>query len=260
MKKNNTTVTTGHKPEEPEVSPSPRKVELKTILNQWSLPLFGLLILSTLLADWKFQELEHPWLNGIKMCDSSERIQNPVQKEIVLEKGGTILREQIALHPYHARIWMFYGRYFMLKEKWDSCIYANKQALILGAGSTVNSIEDMALQGLNHALSLQLNPNYSQKETALKMIDEAEVPGYKNDVLTKLRGVVYARSGEYQTAEKMLLNYVDAKPQDAEGFGLLANIYHYEGREAEAIECMNKSQKMSTTNPKLEVFNQNISH
>jgi tetratricopeptide (TPR) repeat protein len=229
-----------------------------SFLSQWGLASIGLIMLMLLLFDQTYPAIVDPWMKSIKMLDSAEHIKDNKQKIAIIEQCGSELREQVAIHPYHGRIWFFYGRYFMLKENWDSCIVTFKKALTIGKGATVNSIEDMSQKMLYNALTMKLKQSDIQRDSSLNIIAQAEIPGYLNPYMNILKGLVYNRSGEYQMSEYEFKKYIDARPKDPEGYRLIANIYHYEGKETEAIGCMQKSQALSGT--KLETFNQTIPH
>jgi len=229
-----------------------------SFLSQWGLASIGLIMLILLLFDQTYPAIVDPWMKSIKILDSAEHIQDIKQKIAIIEQCGSELREQVAIHPYHGRIWFFYGRYFMLKENWDSCIVMFKKALTIGKGATVNSIEDMSQKMLYNALTMKLKQSDIQRDSSLNIIAQAEIPGYLNPYMNILKGLVYNRSGEYQMSEYEFKKYIDARPKDPEGYRLIANIYHYEGKETEANACMQKSQALSGT--KLETFNQTIPH
>ncbi len=229
-----------------------------SFLSQWGLASIGLIMLILLLFDQTYPAIVDPWMKSIKILDSAEHIQDIKQKIAIIEQCGSELREQVAIHPYHGRIWFFYGRYFMLKENWDSCIVTFKKALTIGKGATVNSIEDMSQKMLYNALTMKLKQSDIQRDSSLNIIAQAEIPGYLNPYMNILKGLVYNRSGEYQMSEYEFKKYIDARPKDPEGYRLIANIYHYEGKETEANACMQKSQALSGT--KLETFNQTIPH
>ncbi len=229
-----------------------------SFLSQWGLASIGLIMLMLLLFDQKYPAIVDPWIKSIKMMDSAAHMQDNAQKIAIIEQCGAELREQVAIHPYHGRIWFFYGRYFMLKENWDSCIVTFKKALTIGKGATANSIEDMSQKMLYNALSMKLKRFDIQRDTSLNIIAQAEIPGYFNPYMNILKGLVYNRSGEYQLAESEFQKYINARPKDPQGYRLIANVYQSEGKETEANASLQKSQTLSGT--KLEAFKQPISH
>ena len=140
-------------------------------------------------------------MEQIRLRMEMQKLFSDLDKKIaIIEQCGAELREQAAIHPYHGRIWFFYGRYFMLKENWDSCIVTFKKALTIGKGATVNSIEDMSQKMLYNGLSMKLKRFDIQRDSSLNIIAQAEIPGYFNPYMNILKGLVYNRSGEYQLA------------------------------------------------------------
>ena len=83
---------------------------------KWGLPVLGILLIGTLLAGIQSERLQHPWIIANAMCDSSRQVKDSAQRITMLEAGGTILRDQLAQHPYHARIWAMFGFYFNQKK------------------------------------------------------------------------------------------------------------------------------------------------
>jgi len=226
----------------------------KQFFSQWALPLIGVFLFIILLIGSKTRSIEHPWTIGDLYADSSKRIQDPVLKKKVLEEGGDILRKQLAVHPYHARVWVMYGHYFIQKEDWDSCIYAEKKALELGSGTVINSIEEMAKQFLNYALNKKLEPVFKQKEVALKIIEDAVVPGSTNIVLIKYRGLVYVNSGDFENGKTTLLKYLTLKPRDPDALYAMSLNYLNQGMKAEGNEYFIKTQQVDPNNPRNQVL------
>ncbi|MBK7762857.1 MAG: tetratricopeptide repeat protein [Bacteroidetes bacterium] len=231
---------------------------VKDFLKTWLLPLSGLLFFGVLFIGTDTHEIEHPWNVGDRYCDSSSRIQDTIERKRILALGGQIIREQLKLHPYHARVWAMYGHYFIQKKDWDSSIYAQKKALALGSGTRINSIEELAKRNLNYALSQKLNPYFSSKDTALRMIEAAEIPGYKNIGLTKFRALVYVNVREFDKAEAMLKEFLLAEPKDFDALYAISLNYFNQGKKAEANEYLNRARQVDPQNPRLQFLLQKL--
>jgi tetratricopeptide (TPR) repeat protein len=220
------------------------------------LPVIGFLFLLALFFEHPTSAIEHPWSIGNTYCDSSRRIQDPVLKQELLQKGGTILREQVQKHPYHARIWGMYGHYFLLTQNWDSCIYTFKKAIELGSGTMINSIEPISKQNLAFAVSNKLNGLFGKKDTALQIIRSAEVPGNKNVHLSKHYGLVYANSKDIDSSIVYLNEFLLENPKDFDALFAMTLNYNNIGNKAEALKFYNKARTTNPGNPRLGTLQQ----
>lgn len=230
----------------------------KELIKTWLLPILGFLFLGILLIGTDKREIEHPWNIGDRYCDSSSRIQDSSERERILSLGGHIIREQLKLHPYHARVWAMYGHYFIQRKDWDSCIFAMKKTLELGSGTRINSVETLGVRNLNYALSQKLMPYFASKDTALKMIDAAEIPGYVNPGLSKFRALVYVNVREYDIAEQLLKKFLIDEPQDFDALYALSLNYLNQGKKVEGSEYLNRAQQVDPQNPRLPALVQKL--
>ena len=227
---------------------------LRSFFLDWSIPLIGLLAFAYLSVERDLHTIDHPWNIGYQYCDSSKRINDPVLKNELREKGAAILREQLKLHPYHARVWGMIGSYFIQEKDWDSCIYAEKNTLKLGSGAMVNSVEPMALHDLGVALSQKLRPYYKSKDTALQIIQSIEIEGYDNIMLKKFRGIVYSYAGDYELAKNLLEKYLARFPNDFDALWSMSFNFVNHGMKQDAIQYLTRAQKVDPSNPNLPVL------
>lgn len=216
------------------------------------LPVTGLMLLGILLIGKDTNSIMHPWTRADMLCDSAGKVQDKQLKQQMMDESGHLLKESVAKHPYHARIWAIYGHYFANTSNWDSCIIAEKKAIELGKGSTINSIEPMAKYFLNIALKYKMEPIFKQKETALKVLDDIEIPGYENDVLNKFRGFVYVNNNEYDTANQILIKYLAKNPNDFDVLYAVSVNYTNQGMRSEALSYANRARAIRPTSADLQ--------
>ncbi|HNB81946.1 MAG TPA: tetratricopeptide repeat protein, partial [Chitinophagaceae bacterium] len=226
--------------------------------KRWIAPLLGATLIATILIGKGSDFIEHPWVVGDILCDSSKRVTDSTQRLVVLEKGGTILKQQLAMHPYHARVWAMLGHYYIQKKDWDSCIYSEKRALTIGHGSLVNSIEKMSNQYLSFALGQKLNPIFHMKDSAMGIIQSAVVPGYENKLLDKFRGLVYVNCHEYPAAVQYLESYLKKFPNDYDALYAAIISYMNSGLLPQAREYLERAKKINPGAPNLQLLSQQI--
>lgn len=81
------------------------------------------------------------WNQAYAKVDSSTKVSDPQLKKKLLDEGGAELLKCLEEHPYHARLHLMAGYYYFLKEEYDSTIALQINALDIGSGGIVNSIE-----------------------------------------------------------------------------------------------------------------------
>lgn len=221
------------------------------LISQWGLPLFSFLLIGFLIIERSNEPLRHPWLTGYMYIDSSKKVSDSATKKMLFEKGVSMLTEQLYKHPYHGRIWGMYGHYMRGQEQWDSVIKAEKMALQLSGGASVNRIDELALMDLNFAISQKLQPIIKNRDSALQFIQSVEVPNYTNKNLHKFKGLIYANSGDFDSCKNNLTLYLKDYPNDFDALFGMSLIYAKQGMKQEAVEYFTKARQVNPNNPNL---------
>lgn len=85
-----------------------------------------------------------PWNKAYALIDESQKANNPIESQKLLDSGGRGLIACLNEHPYHGRLHLMAGYYYFLKDNMDSTIYHQIKALEVGSGGYVNSLEFQA--------------------------------------------------------------------------------------------------------------------
>ncbi|MCL5990947.1 MAG: tetratricopeptide repeat protein [Bacteroidetes bacterium] len=166
--------------------------------------LFSVFVILFLLV-WKEPEVKSidPWYEGYMLVDSSMKVSEPQLKKELLNQGGDILREQVKEHPYHSKIHLLLGIYYEVTGQWDSAIAEQSESMRLGAGGTINPIEQDAKRQLlicylnksNHQLQL------GEYANARKTIDKAISQNLNHPDLDNQIGIIFHRQELLDSAE-----------------------------------------------------------
>jgi tetratricopeptide (TPR) repeat protein len=198
------------------------------------------------------------WNKGIIHVEKSVKISDKKLSTSELEKGGDILKKQNRLHPYHARVWHLLGKYYLIKEKWDSCIYAEKKAIELGSGGIVNQVEFMAADNLNLALQQQLN-NIKNLDSSLMAIKHAELKSFDNFIIDKFKGLVFSKFKQQDSAIFYLNKFLKIAPEDGYVLIKLSENYVYKNDKKNAELYFKKAIKIEKDNPRIDSLKIKIS-
>lgn len=227
--------------------------------------LFGLPSLGVIFIFFIWFELYTPkviddWFQGAKLVDSATKTADPIIKKYLMDRGGLILKKQVNLHPYHARVWLLYGQYFSLNNIWDSCIYAEKKAIEIGAGGVVNNIEYMASDNLNYALGKKLTGIHNL-DSSIKVIDDAITPNFENSTIYKFKGFTYYNYNQIDSCIVYLERFYSKVQNDFDVLDILAFSYSRKGIYDKALFYATEAKKIKNDNPGInKLINQLNSH
>ena len=188
-------------------------------------------------------KVKDPWYEAGALIDSTNKISDPNQRDLLLEQARKKLVVEIQKHPYHARVHYIYGFYWYMKQNWDSTIYQQKEAIRIGAGGAVNQVEFGAQDILNIALGNKITPlmNAGNFEEAIKVLENAITPEMYNPVIDKYKGVIFSRMGNVDGALSSFLKYHSARPKDAENLTNIAVMYNQKSMRDSAMVYVNKA-------------------
>ena len=214
----------------------------------FGLPVFGVILLFSIWLEIYRPIITDDWNRGSLLLDSANKTSDPVIKKELLESSGLILKQQIKLHPYHARIWYIYGYYFLANNNWDSCIYAEKKAIELGAGGVVKQIEYKAAIGLNFALEKKLSGIHSL-DSSIKAIDHSITLNFENNALFRIKGFTYFNYNQNDSCIIYLERYNLKVNNDFDALRILAYSYYRKGMNEKALYFATKAKKIKPDNP-----------
>ncbi|MEI7896828.1 MAG: hypothetical protein WCJ26_07305 [bacterium] len=216
----------------------------------FGIPLSGFIILLFIWTELYKPKVIDEWYRGIILVDSAANTHDSVARKGLLDRGGQILRQQNKLHPYHARVWFLYGHYFLVTKNWDSCIYAEKKAIEIGAGGIVNGVENVAAEHLNYALDNKLRSIHSL-DSSIKLIDRVVTPNYENITLYKFKGFTYYNHNQPDSCIFYLERFNSKVSNDFDVLNILAFSYSRKGMRDKALLYATEARKIKSDNANL---------
>ena len=214
----------------------------------FGIPLAGIFIIFFIWTERYVPVVIDDWYRGINLVDSAGKASNPAVKKNLMDQGGFILKRQVTLHPYHARVWFLYGHYFLVNNKWDSCIYAEKKAIEIGAGGLVNNVEFIAAEQLNYAVEMKLRGIHNL-DSSRKVISNAFTPNFENTTLDKITGFMYFNHNQNDSSIFYLERFNSKVKNDFDALHLLAWSYYRKGMKDKAIYFATEARKIKKDNP-----------
>jgi tetratricopeptide (TPR) repeat protein len=221
---------------------------------------FSLIIFSILWFKPFNVNLKDPWNKGGLLLDSANKTTDPNQRNILVEKAGKILAEQVQKHPYHARVHYMYGYYWFMLQNWDSTIFHQKEAIRIGAGGIVNQVEFAAQDILNAALNNKVPAlmNSGNLKEAADVLENAKTPQLLNPNIDKYKGAIYSRQGNADSALFYFLRYQVSNPNDANNLTNIAISYNQKNMRDSALIYVNQALKLEPTNANANLIKSQI--
>jgi tetratricopeptide (TPR) repeat protein len=207
--------------------------------------LFPGLLLVVFLGLWfaPHVDFDEPWNEGMTLVNASRKAASPAERKSMLDRAGALLKEQVRLHPYHARLHFFLGYYYDDAGEYDKAIAEAKEAIRLGAGSTFNPVEPKAREQLVHASVKRVEPLIAAKDYAgaRRILDEsfAVYPSSKQ-LLTALANLDL-REQAWDAARARFEKLAELDPKDDETWYILGHVAASQKRPADAIAFLEKS-------------------
>jgi tetratricopeptide (TPR) repeat protein len=213
----------------------------------FGIPLLGAGILFFIWFEIYKPKIVDDWYRGAILVDSANKITDPTARKILMDEGKAILKQQVSLHPYHARVWFLYGHYFLVNNNWDSCIYAEKMAIKIGAGGVVNNVEYVAADHLNYALGQKLQGIHNL-DSSIREIDSAFTPNWENVILYKYKGFTYYNYKQYDSSSVYLERFYGKVKNDFDAILILAYSYTQKGDKDKALYYAMEAKKIKNDN------------
>jgi len=217
----------------------------------FGLPIFGAIIILFIWFEIYKPKVIDEWYKGVMLVDSSNKVTDPMLKKSLMESGGLILRQQVKLHPYHARVWFLYGYYFLRNDNWDSCIYAEKKAIELGAGGVVNNVEFIAADQLNYALDRKLS-KIRNLDSAIKVLNDASTPNFENNYIYKIKGITYYNYNQIDSCNFYMERFYARAKNDFDVLYVLALVNSRKGIKDKAFFFATEAKKIRNDSPDID--------
>ena len=114
------------------------------------------------------------WYAAVSILDSARTTQDQTKKKDYLDRGGKWLLELKEKYPFHAKLRMFVGYYYIQIGQWDLAIKELQEAIDKGKGGLVNQIEFQARDFLTNAImnKTQIMMQQKQFDEALQVMRE----------------------------------------------------------------------------------------
>lgn len=96
--------------------------------------------------------LQDDWYAAVSILDSARTTEDQNLKKEYIERGGKWLLELKEKYPFHAKLRMFVGYYYIQSGEWDKAIDELHYAIEEGKGGIVNQIEYQARDFLTNAV------------------------------------------------------------------------------------------------------------
>ena len=237
-----------------EKEPGFSDLPLEDKIRYYSLPFFGFFMLFfTWFEIYKPLVIDN-WIKGTIYLENSSLTQDTKTKSELVEKGRTILKEELQKHPYHSTIWHLYSQYFLLTNQLDSCIFYEKKAIEIGAGGIVNQIEPEAADRINYCLGIKLNLIRNSFDSSLTAIKAAETPQYYNFMMDKFKGLVFSKYNQLDSANAYLKHYLITIPEDEDVLYKVSDNYFKQQNKNQALFFANKVKVLNKLNTKVDTL------
>jgi tetratricopeptide (TPR) repeat protein len=109
-------------------------------------------------------DLKDDWYAAISIVDSARLVEDPNLKKEYLDRGGNWILELKEKYPFHPKLRMFVGYYFIQAGKFDEAIAELEVAIEEGKGGIVNQIEYQARDFLTNAVMNKTQIMMQQKQ------------------------------------------------------------------------------------------------
>lgn len=129
------------------------------------------------LISWTEREyvLKDDWYAAVAILDSARTTEDQAQKKDYIDRGGKWLLELKEKYPFHPKLRMFVGYYYIQTREWDKAIEELHVAIDEGKGGIVNQIEYQARDFLTNALmnKTQIMMQEKRYDEAIKVMEES---------------------------------------------------------------------------------------
>jgi|GEM_PF-6190436 len=204
-------------------------------------PILFTILLVLVWSGWSV-ELEDPWYRAAGVIDSAARkIEDPLLKKQMIERGGSDILRLHEQHPYHPRVTYLAAFYYLNVGQLDRAIELADDAIDKGKGGLVNQIEFEAIELLAYAIIRKTDSLYSlgAKKQALSLFDIGlkYFPNHKD--LAFKKGSIYHSMGLIDSA----LYYYDCSFKGGGDNPILLN--------NAALILLDKGVEIADSDPKL---------
>jgi tetratricopeptide (TPR) repeat protein len=188
-----------------------------------------LIVIAGFLIFWFIpdNQAQDPWYEASSYLDSAQKTSDPATQKKYLEMSGSLLRELIRKHPYHARVRFFMGLYYYKSKLYDSANIEFREAIKLDSGGVLNAIAPSATKFLISSVC-----NVSANQLKDNKIPEAmsslnEIMRFQNisPELNFQIGLIYQKSGRGDSSIRYYEKTLRINPQYVAARNNLGLIY-----------------------------------
>ena len=171
--------------------------------------------------------LKDEWYEAISIVDSARSIEDPNLKKEYLDRGGKWLLELKEKYPFHAKVRMFVGYYYIQAGKFDEAIEELHSAIEQGKGGIVNQIEFQARDFLTNALANKTAILLQQKkyDEAIAVMEKSQPYAPEHPSFLNQFASVYSQANKINKAIEYLEKIIKINPNYGKVREQLANIY-----------------------------------
>lgn len=202
------------------------------------------------LISWTDREIElkDDWYEAVSIVDSARTIEDVSKKKEYLDRGGKWLLELKEKYPFHAKLRMFVGYYYIQAGLFDKAIDELEVAIEDGKGGIVNQIEFQARDMLTNAVinKTQILMQQQKFEDAFQVMRDSyssapEHPSYLHHYAT-----VFAQANKADSAIYYYEKVIAIAPNFGKVKETLASIYfNYGNAYAQQNSMQNAYEKYS---------------
>ncbi len=203
-------------------------------------------------------ELKDDWYAAISIVDSARVVEDPKLKKEYLDRGGKWLLELKEQYPFHAKLRMFVGYYYIQAGKFDEAIEELEVAIEDGKGGIVNQIEYQARDLLTNAVMtktqiLMQKKNFNEAIAVMRnsLPYAPEHPSYLAHFanIFSQANMVDSTLLYFEKVIRINPNYGNVKEQAANIYFSYANAYAKQNNPTLAFDKYIRATQLNPKNP-----------
>lgn len=172
-------------------------------------------------------ELKDDWYAAVAIVDSARTTDDIKLKKDYLDRGGKWLLELKEKYPFHAKLRMFVGYYYIQAGEFDKAIDELEVAIEEGKGGIVNQIEFQARDMLTNAVMNKTQILMQQKkfEEAFQVMRDSYFAAPEHPSYLQHYGTVFAQANRADSAIYYYEKVIKIAPTFGKTKETLASIY-----------------------------------
>lgn len=203
-------------------------------------------------------ELKDDWYAAISIVDSARLVEDPNLKKEYLDRGGKWLLDLKEKYPFHPKLRMFVGYYYIQAGKFDEAIAELEVAIEEGKGGIVNQIEYQARDFLTNAVmnKTQIMMQQKQFNEAIEVMRKSLPSAPEHLSYLAHFANVFAQANNpdstllyYEKVIRINPNYGNIREQAATLYFNYGNAYAKQNLAQLAYEKYSRAAQLVQTNP-----------